>query len=123
MESYVLKSLEISEETPESFTVKIYHDAQKLQRCGLGALVEDGRDFLRCWNRVRFSKEERRITTEELKEDGSIQAICRTLFLRDPLRVEFWVDLPSGERKSDDKMAQLLKNCFLVPALKTLMQR
>mmetsp|Transcript_53132 Transcript_53132/g.119769 ORF Transcript_53132/g.119769 Transcript_53132/m.119769 type:complete len:334 (+) Transcript_53132:137-1138(+) len=123
LESYVLKSIDITDDGPESFTVKIIHDAKKLNMYGFGSYAKDGKDFLRLWQKVRYSRAQREIVAEEFTEDGQTQAVCHTLFLKDPLRVEFWCDMPNGERKCDERIANLLKSFYIIPVLKSLMKR
>mmetsp|Transcript_23991 Transcript_23991/g.65414 ORF Transcript_23991/g.65414 Transcript_23991/m.65414 type:complete len:331 (-) Transcript_23991:59-1051(-) len=123
LESYVLKSIEIKDIGPEVFTVKVYHDGDKLRTYGFGEWVKGDGDLLRLWNTVRCSRENRQIAVEHHSEDGQLQQTFFTRFLKDPLRVEFWCERPNGERIADEGMANTLKSFFIIPVLQSLMKR
>mmetsp|Transcript_24940 Transcript_24940/g.57992 ORF Transcript_24940/g.57992 Transcript_24940/m.57992 type:complete len:336 (+) Transcript_24940:100-1107(+) len=123
LESYVLKSHEIKPLDGESFTVKIIHDGVKLKTYGFGKYVKEGQDFLRLWQTVRCDRAKREIIAEEYDDQGDVQAICCTRFLDNPLRVEFWCDMPNGQRKCDEQLASIVKSFYVIPVLKSLMKR
>mmetsp|Transcript_58581 Transcript_58581/g.171434 ORF Transcript_58581/g.171434 Transcript_58581/m.171434 type:complete len:330 (-) Transcript_58581:124-1113(-) len=123
LESYVLKSIELKDLGPEAFTLKIMHDGAKLKLYGFGDLVKGDGDFLRAWQSVRCSREKREIAAEHLDEAGEVRETYFTRFLKDPLRIEFWCELPNGERTCDEGMASTLRTFYIIPVLKQLMRR
>lgn len=123
LESYVLKSLEIKDLGPEAFTLKVIHDGAKLRMYGFGEFLKGDGDLLRAWQTVRCSREKRQIEAEHYSEDGSVRETYYTRFLEDPLRIEFWCELPSGERRCGEPMASTLKSFYIMPVLQCLMKR
>lgn len=120
-ENFLLKSLTVTEDGPEEFTVKVIHDAKKLETFGWGK--EDGTDRVRSWVKVWHSRSKRELITEEYHEDGRMEIRCTARFLSDPLRIEFWGDHVSGARRCGKFYAAVVKHMFIVPSLKSLVKR
>uniref|UniRef100_A0A7S1S5K5 Uncharacterized protein n=1 Tax=Alexandrium catenella TaxID=2925 RepID=A0A7S1S5K5_ALECA len=120
-ENWLVKEVVITDEGPEEFAVKVIHDARKLATFGWGK--EDGSDRVRSWVKVRHNRAKREIITEEYWEDGRMEIRCFTKFLSDPLRVEFWGEHCSGERRCGQIYARIVKYQFLMPSLKKLVCR
>jgi len=121
MENWLVKEVIITDDGPEEFTVKVLHDAKKLETFGWGK--EDGTDRVRSWVKCIHSKERREIICEEYHDNGDMEIRNFTIFLTDPLRVEFWGDHCSGVRRCGKIFARILKYQFLTPALKRLASR
>jgi len=120
LESFLLKSVEVVDHAPGEFSVKVIHDARRLETF---FDLEDKEDKMRSWVKCWHSREKREITTEEYHEDGRLEMRCNVRFLSDPLRIEFWGDHVSGARRHGKIYASLLKHVFIVPALTCLQQR
>lgn len=128
LENYVVKSKEVTQESPDVFVVKITHDGDKLSKYaakfGFAHLNVTDSDFVRWWGRITFDRKGRTIVSEELEPDGvTVKRTVNSLFLESPLRVEVWSTNKEGVREGSNALAGEVQHCFLTPVVQSLAAR
>jgi len=103
---YVVKTIEVTEHTPDDIEVKVILDGPKLDKYGYGD--GKGTDRVHVWNRSKFTQDT--VTCEvyisdcwlgeELKR-VSMTTTAKLVQTDTKLRVEFYMETPNGERISD----------------------
>lgn len=121
MEEKVLKSLDVVDHSESDFTVKVTNDGKKLDSWGIGK--GDGSDVIRLWQRSRVAREARIIQSETYSDDGAVELMNTTVFLENPLRIEFWFEKPDGTRVHDETAKNMLQYFFINPIILAAMKR
>jgi len=116
----VLKSVEVTDHGPDSFTVKVLLDGKALSSWGYGR--EDNCDRVRTWKKVTVDRAQKLVITEDYvmeaapvfgewadkAEDKEAVNACHVKMLAEPTRIESWL-LQGGQRVSSQDLASGLQ--------------
>eukprot|EP00416_Gambierdiscus_australes_P043534 CAMPEP_0171109392 /NCGR_PEP_ID=MMETSP0766_2-20121228/70751_1 /TAXON_ID=439317 /ORGANISM="Gambierdiscus australes, Strain CAWD 149" /LENGTH=346 /DNA_ID=CAMNT_0011571123 /DNA_START=77 /DNA_END=1117 /DNA_ORIENTATION=- len=121
LDNYVIKTVEIKSISEEEWVFKIIHDGEKLQSFNL---QETSEDRVAQWAHIWTSRERREIVEEFYSEDGeSVTMTSHVRFHPDPFRIEAWLDMANGERRSGYVLQGVVRDIYINPIVQELTAR